>query len=179
MIDHVPEHLVEVILNNSEICISKERMAHSHGVAELMYKYHDMFGCKDLGRRDVYLLGLLHDFGYIGGAMGHEVRGANIIGDLFHADRTLFYECLYYHECPPKEYLKATGRKEAPKELILLWWANMMVESGGNEAGEVVGFAKRLQRIKKRFGEKSREYTESKAKVDWLLREIESDNKWD
>ena len=56
-----------------------------------------------------------------------------------------------------------------PGELILLWWADLMVESSGEHAGEVVGFKKRLESIKERHGEDSKQYKNSLETVEWLI----------
>ncbi|MBR0384343.1 MAG: HD domain-containing protein [Eubacteriaceae bacterium] len=52
------------LLSTKEFRISEERIRHMHGVAEFMYKR-----AKDykLDAEEMYLLGLLHDIGYIQG----------------------------------------------------------------------------------------------------------------
>lgn len=65
---------------------------------------------------------------------------------------------------------------EIPKELILLWWADLMVESRGDKAGEVVGFEERLNTIKNIHGEDSIQYQICKDTVDWLIPIVNSYN---
>ena len=151
--------------------ISKERIAHMHGVAELMYKYESQFDCKCLTKEELYYLGLVHDIGYLNGKKDHEKNGA----ELFNRYSTL-YHCIYWHGVTPQEYMKinnCSSKDDIPGELILLWWADMMIESGGEYAGENVGFKDRLEGIKERYGEDSSPYKICIDTISWLNENVQ------
>ena len=46
--------------------ITDERICHMHGVAELMYQYHDAFQCHTLTSEQCYFLGLRMRAGILG-----------------------------------------------------------------------------------------------------------------
>ena len=57
--------------------ISQERIAHMHGVAEWMYTHAEEYGCEN--KDEMYLLGLIHDIGYLYGSKeDHEQKGAEL-----------------------------------------------------------------------------------------------------
>ena len=56
--------------------ISDDRIAHMHGVAEYMYKHAADY---NLDPEEMYLLGLLHDIGYLEGRIMHAQHGAAIL----------------------------------------------------------------------------------------------------
>ena len=143
--------------------ITDERMAHMHGVAEYMYAHaleHQ------LEPEKMYVLGLLHDIGYLGGKDGHESRGANILKNL--GFEMGYFIAILWHGSTPSDFLALTGgekKLKIPKELILLWRADMSVDSKGNE----VGFQKRLEDIGNRLGFESREYKNCSEVIEWLI----------
>lgn len=140
--------------------IQNRRMAHSHGVAEWMYEHAEIYGCSD--RDGMYLLGLLHDIGYMYGEQSHELSGAMMLG--MNSD---YGKLIQAHGMTPKEYSNFCNCPEAdiPKELILLWVADMMVST---VTGEVVGFKKRLKEIELVYGTRSRKYRAAKETMDWV-----------
>lgn len=151
--------------------LSEDRIKHMHGVAELMYTHADSFDCRYLSKEELYLLGLLHDIGYILGKEAHESNGAQLLLKTFSIETSAtFLECIEWHGHTPREYvdLKMCSFTDIPQELILLWWADMMVESSGEKAGQVVGFNERLNNIKERYGEHSKPYIICKETMDWL-----------
>ncbi len=139
--------------------ISEDRMAHMHGVAEYMYEHAEEYG--GLNKEEMYLLGLLHDIGYLYGKEGHEQSGARLLGldthygQLIHAHGLTPREYMYCHCCLPSEI---------PSELILLWTADMMVDL----TGKVVGFKARLEDIAQRHGKNSEPYRICKETMTWL-----------
>ena len=149
--------------------ISKERMAHMHGVAELMYNCYEGFNCGQLTREQIYLLGLVHDVGYVSDKASHEEIGA----ELFPKD-SVFYECIKWHGNSPQEYTssKNISAKDVPAELVMLWWADLMIESTGEYAGQIVGIKSRLDSIKARFGEESKEFKTSDNTANWLTENV-------
>ena len=60
-------------------------------------------------------------------------------------------------------------------ELILLWWADMNIESRGKKAGEVVGFRGRLESLKEHYGIDSEPYRICKETIDWLINYMSCD----
>lgn len=131
--------------------LDKEQIAHMYGVAELMYKYYDEFECTTLSKELVYVLGLNHDIGLLQGISNHETNGCAIFSELTREGiDSLFSKCIHYHGIAPKSYMEIESCKEVdiPKELILLWWADLNVEEYGEHAGEIVGFPERLRNIK-------------------------------
>ena len=141
--------------------INDERIAHMHGVAEVMYDYCNNFGCNRTPD-EMYIVGLLHDVGYLSGKEGHESKGAELVSNP--ADQYL----IRYHGCVPSEVPTITP------ELRLLWFADLMVESAGPNAGKVVGFEERLKGIAERYGEDSKAYKVVKETVDYLVSYLEN-----
>ncbi len=152
--------------NRQKMILSEDRIKHMHGVAEFMYTHADKFECRHLSKEQLYVVGLLHDVGYIQGVYEHGVHGASLI-----SKETFIYECIRWHEVPPQEYMEVNCLKESeiPQELILLWLADMSVDSTGENAGHDIGVKQRLAGIEKRFGSNSKQYKNSKKTVDWLV----------
>ena len=151
--------------------ITDERIRHMHGVAELMYQYYDAFNCKYLSRGEVYILGLNHDIGYMIEKDGHEFYGARIFEGFSDVGRkNVIAKCILHHGDTPKQFMGChkCSADEIPGELLLLWWADMCVESGGEQAGEAVGFEQRLRSLGKRYGENSDPCAKCKESMDWL-----------
>ena len=170
----IMEHKPEL----TETRISADRIKHMHGVAELMYKYYDAFDCKYLSREECYVLGLLHDIGYIDGKENHEHRGCEILERyLSFGYGSVLVKCIDAHGCTPNEYKSIYGvaDDEIMGELILLWWADMLVESSGEKAGEVVGFQGRLNGLEERYGSDSLPYRICKETIDWLVNKMSLD----
>ena len=140
--------------------ITNERMAHMHGVAEWMYEHAEEYGCEN--KDEMYLLGLIHDIGYIyGNKEEHEQKGAELLGL-----NTYYGKFVQAHGLTPQEYMDCNGcfDSEIPNEMILLWTADMMVDSKGN----IVGFKTRLDDIEKRYGIDSESYRICKEIMLWL-----------
>lgn len=141
--------------------ISDKRMAHMHGVAEYMATHAIRYGLKST---DMYVLGLVHDVGYMYGKEDHEVLGARILNAVGFS----FSDIVSWHGTSPEDYLKLTDLDKVPKELVLLWDADMHV----NAQGEEVSYLERLQDIANRYGDDSIEYRLSSERVDWLREHV-------
>lgn len=152
-----------------DIAIPRNRMLHMYGVAELMYNAYESFDCKYLTREQVYILGLLHDIGYINGKEEHERVGA----EMYNVD-DMIRHCIEWHGVTPKEYMDIhmCYNEDIPGELILLWWADLSIESCGTNAGEPVGFKQRLESIADRYGDDSEPYRICKETIEWLCNNI-------
>lgn len=149
-----------------EPVISNKRIRHMHSVAELMYKFADTFKCSVLTPEELYFLGLNHDIGYLYGKENHEENGTE-----FFSKDGFMKKCIRWHGSTPAEYKEYYGCNDfdIPHELILLWWADLMVESSGDNAGVVVGFDERLNSISERFGRESKTYQSCNEKAEWLI----------
>ena len=140
--------------------ISDERIAHMHGVAEWMYEHAEEYNCEN--KDEMYLLGLIHDIGYLYGSKeDHEQSGAELLG----LD-TYYGKLVQAHGLTPQEYMDCHGGTYSciPEELILLWTADMIVDLSGN----AVGFKARLEDIENRHGIDSEPYRKCKETMLWL-----------
>ncbi len=140
--------------------ITNERIAHMHGVAEWMYEHAEEYGCEN--KDEMYLLGLVHDIGYLyGNKEEHEQKGAELLG----LD-TYYGRFVRNHGLTPQEYIERYGcfNSEIPNEMILLWTADMMVDSKGN----TVGFKARLDDIANRYGADSEIHDRCWETIFWL-----------
>ncbi len=139
--------------------IPDERIAHMHGVAEWMYEHAEEYGLQN--KDEMYILGLLHDIGYIYGKADHEQKGAELLG----LD-TYYGRFINYHGLTPQEYMACHGclDSEIPNEMILLWTADMMVDM----SGKAVGFKTRLEGIREKYGVDSHPYYVCRETMIWL-----------
>ncbi len=136
-----------------------ERIIHMYGVAEWMYEHAEEYGC--LNKEEMYLLGLLHDIGYIYGKDDHERKGARLLGT-----ETYYGRLIQAHGWTPQEYMDRNScfASEIPNEMILLWTADMMVDLTGTP----VGFEARLKDIGDRYGIDSDAYRMCFETISWL-----------
>lgn len=137
---NTPEEIVRMFSGKQQtnfLPLNKQR--HVFAVAEYMYRHAADYG---LPPEEMYVLGMLHDVGYLNGSFGHGVNGANI------AEQTGFkyHNEIRYHGKFQDEY-------DSP-ELRLLNEADLMIDS----QGRLVGFHKRLDEIRQRYGDKSDNY---------------------
>lgn len=154
--------------------ISDERIAHMHGVAEFMYENAPKFNCKTLNRQELYFLGLNHDIGYMFGAENHENDGGRLLAPfLKDGHQNLIAHCIYWHGTLPEKYIEHFGEENIPPELLLLWYADLMVESTGPDTGKVVGLDRRLERLKERWGPFNIEYKRCVVEVKWLREKLD------
>lgn len=139
--------------------ISDERIRHMHGVAEWMYAHAEDYGC--FNKEEMYLLGLIHDIGYIYGEKYHEQLGGQLLGQ-----DAYYGQLIFAHGLSPQEYMEYYGvnEEEIPCEMVLLWTADMRVDLSGKD----VGYEKRLMDIKKRYGFDSEEYVRCRDTMTWL-----------
>ena len=103
------------------------------------------------------IMGYLHDIGYeFGINENHNVIG----GNLLKGSNYKYWQEVYYHGIPNSEYKSLY--------LDILNTADMMIDKYGND----VGFDKRLENIKKRYGEDSIQYINSFK----IINELKGDN---
>ena len=129
--------------------ISDKKLLHMRSVAELMYERALEWTGDEEYAEEMYVLGLLHDVGYILGSDSHGAKGADILerGNYSHADAVRFHG-------------KAdVADEELTREVILLQWCDMSVLPGGRK----VPVAERLEDVGARYGFDSGTYADSKA----------------
>lgn len=141
--------------------ITDSRIKHMHGVAEYMYQNADKY---NLNKNEMYVLGLLHDVGYINGKPFHEEFGADLLNNIgipLHKSDTV-----RWHGTTPQEYLDShmTWDNYIPPQLILLWEADMHID----QTGEDVGYDARLEDIGNRLGFDSEPYRICSETIEWL-----------
>lgn len=130
--------------------IDNDRLKHIFEVAKLMKDKAKKVG---LDKEEMFTLGLLHDIGYeFGENEDHNIIGANILKK----QNYKYYKEVMYHGCPNCEYQSVA--------LDLLNFADMHID----KEGKFVYYNERLDDIKKRRGEFSLAYINSKKIIEEL-----------
>lgn len=131
-----------------------------HAVAEYMYEHALEY---NLVPDKMYVLGLLHDIGYIHEAVNHSLTGSFLLKGVGYE----LWDIVSWHGSTPAMYVEAKGVSfdEIPNELILLWTADLSIGPNGEE----IGFSKRLVDIAKRYGVDSKQYQNAEDTISWLL----------
>ncbi len=119
--------------------ITEDRQKHIFGVANFLKKYAIAQDMKNEDIEALYTLGLLHDIGYEfleeKDYIKHNVIGGEILKNLGYK----YWKEVYYHGVANAEY--------SSKFLDLLNWADMRIDSAGNE----VSLDERLEEISVRY----------------------------
>ena len=138
--------------------MDKDRVIHSLAVAEKMIEIAQKLELTEKEQQELFILGYLHDVGYeFKDPMNHNKIG----GEILKESNYKYWKEVYYHGIPTKEYQS--------KYLDILNYADMSV----NKYGKDVGFEKRLEDIKSRYGEESICYTNSLKLVKELKKKYE------
>lgn len=139
--------------------INKNRELHMFCVANYMYQNAEKY---NLDKNEMYLLGLMHDIGYLIDEKNHEEIG----GEFLKSQNYKYADFIKYHAILPSRYMKLKDctKEEIPKELILLWTADMSIDLNGKN----IGFDERLKDIGLRHGKDSTAYKNSEKMIDWL-----------
>ncbi len=147
--------------------IHSNKLNHMRGVAEYMYRHAPEYG---LEPEKAYVVGLLHDIGYINeeaakreNGQNHEQYGAELLRRTFIPRRSLECDVIAYHGTKPEDVPE--GIRDS-RLMHLLWEADMSIDKYGRE----VGFKGRLEDIGHRYGFDSEAYKTAKATVDFLER---------
>ncbi len=123
--------------------MNNDRLKHSLTVANKMIELGKKYNLSDKKLEELFLLGYLHDIGYeFGNNENHNIIG----GELLKENGYKYWKEVYYHGIPNCEYQSIY--------LDILNTADMMIDKSGNN----VGFDKRLEDIKSRYGENSMQY---------------------
>lgn len=141
--------------------VSTDSVRHMHAVAEFMYAVAPHFG---LDADDMYLLGLVHDVGILHGKLRHEEIGAKMLKKFGVNEK--YQKIVSCHAMTPKDYKQRYRCKDdgIPKELVLLWWADMVVTADGNTGT----YQDRLEQVRIDCGRDSYSYFICKEIIAWL-----------
>ncbi len=108
------------------------------GVAEYMRERAPDY---KLNPEEMYVLGFLHDIGYLKGRERHEVNGAKIVRNMGVDER--FASAIEFHDC-----IYGVSEEHRTKEMVLL----IEADSSVNAEGYIVGFDKRTTDVARRYG---------------------------
>ena len=137
--------------------IDNNRLNHSLAVAKKMIEIGKEYNLNDDELQDLFILGFNHDIGY---EYGNNSKHAHIGGEILKRNNYKYWKEIYYHGDINAEYTSLF--------LKILNKADMQIDKYGND----VGYIKRLEDIKKRYGENSTTY--KKAKI--LVLKLRSEN---
>ena len=133
--------------------IDEDRLKHSLAVARKMVEIGKSKGLAEEELKDLFMLGYNHDIGYeFGTNENHNVMGANILKQ----NNYKYWQEVYYHgqiECEYKSLY-----------LDILNKADMQIDKYGND----VGYDKRLEDIKIRYGNNSQVYMQCQKLINKL-----------
>lgn len=134
--------------------LDKDRLNHSFAVANKMVEIGKNFKLGESDLQDLFILGYNHDIGY---EFSIDNTEHNIIGgQILKYNWYKYWKEVYYHGNPDAEYNSLF--------LKILNMADMQIDKYGND----VGFDKRLEDIKNRYGEDSKPYIYSKQIINNL-----------
>lgn len=129
------------------------RLIHSLAVARKMVEIGKEYNLKDNELQDLFVLGLNHDIGYeYGNNSNHEYIG----GEILKRNNYKYWKEIYYHGNINAEYTSLF--------LEILNKADMQIDKYGND----VGYIKRLEDIKSRYGVNSTTYKNAEILVSKL-----------
>ena len=123
--------------------MDNDRLKHSYAVANKMIELGKEKNLPEIELQELFLLGYLHDIGY---EFGTNENHCSIGGSLLKESNYKYWQEVYYHGIPNSDYKSLY--------LDILNKADMMIDKYGND----VGFDKRLEDIKSRYGEDSIQY---------------------
>ena len=108
--------------------------------------------------QELFVLGYNHDIGYefVDNNLDHEIVG----GEILKESNYKYWQEVYYHGNPNTKYESLY--------LTILNQADMQIDKYGND----VGYEKRLEDIKSRYGDKSIEYTNARTIIEKIKEEI-------
>lgn len=138
--------------------IDSDRLKHSLAVARKMVDIGKTKGLTEKELQDLFILGYNHDIGYefADNSLDHGIIGEEMLKD----SNYKYWKEIYYHGNPNTDYKSLY--------LTILNQADMQVDKYGND----VGYEKRLEDIKSRYGEKSIEYINSRIIIEKFKEEI-------
>ena len=124
--------------------MDKDRLMHSLAVARKMVEIGIEKGLEATELEELFVLGYVHDIGYEFAPSGKDHN--KIGGNFLKQSDYKYWQEVYYHGVPDSKYKSLY--------LDILNTADMMIDKYGND----VGFDKRLEDIKNRYGKDSIQY---------------------
>ena len=120
--------------------MDEDRLKHSIGVARKMIEIGREYNLNEIELQDLFVLGFNHDIGY---EYGDNSNHAHIGGEILKRNNYKYWKEVYYHgdiDCTYDSIF-----------LDILNKADMQIDKYGND----VGYDRRIEDIKKRYGEES------------------------
>lgn len=132
----------------------KDRLKHSISVARKMVEIGKEYCLSDEEIKELFVLGYIHDIGYefFADNIEHNIIG----GEILKNNGYKYWKEVYYHGNPDTDYNSLF--------LKILNMADMQIDKYGND----VGYEKRLEDIKSRYGENSKPYISSSRIISSL-----------
>lgn len=137
--------------------MDNDRLKHSISVARKMVEIGKELHLSNDELQDLFLLGYNHDIGYefTENGINHNIIGGNILKE----NGYIYWQEVYNHGEPNSDYNS--------NYLNILNKADMQIDKYGND----VGFDKRLEDIKNRYGIDSVEYKKSEQIIQSIRKE--------
>ena len=136
--------------------MDENRLKHSLAVAKKMIEIGKEYNLNDKELQDLFVLGFNHDIGY---EYGNNLNHEHIGGEILKRNDYKYWKEVYYHGDINAQY--------SSLYLEILNKADMQIDKYGND----VGYTKRLQDIKTRYGENSITYKNAEILVSKLRSE--------
>lgn len=137
--------------------IDNDRLKHSYAVGKKMMEIGKKYKLSDFELQELFVLGLNHDIGYeFGNNSNHNAIGGKILKE----NNYKYWQEVYYHG--------QTECKYNSLYLDILNMADMQIDKQGND----VGYDKRLEDIKSRYGEDSQVYIQCDKLIQELIKNI-------
>ena len=137
--------------------MDEDRLKHSIAVARKMIEIGREYNLNNNELKDLFVLGFNHDIGY---EYGDNLNHAHIGGEILKSNNYKYWREIYYHGDTNSEYTSLF--------LEILNRADMQIDKYGND----VGYDKRLEDIKNRYGEESKVYKDSKKLIENLKSDV-------
>ena len=142
--------------------MDEDRLKHSLAVARKMIEIGKDYKLNEEELQDLFVLGFNHDIGY---EYGNNYNHGNIGGEILKRNNYKYWKEVYYHGDINTEYSSIY--------LEILNKADMQIDKYGND----VGYDKRLEDIKNRYGKESKTYQDAKALIESLIKKYNNKSK--
>ncbi len=136
--------------------MDENRLKHSLAVAKKMVKIGKEYNLDDKELQNLFVLGFNHDIGY---EYGNNLNHEHIGGEILKRNDYKYWKEVYYHGDINAQY--------SSLYLEILNKADMQIDKYGND----VGYTKRLEDIKIRYGKNSITYKNAEILVSKLRSE--------
>ena len=136
--------------------MDENRLKHSLAVAKKMVEIGKEYSLNDDELQDLFILGFNHDIGY---EYGDNTDHGHIGGKILKRNNYKYWKEVYYHGDVNTNYTSLF--------LKILNKADMQIDRYGND----VGYIRRLEDIKKRYGENTTTYKKCETLVSKLRSE--------